>query len=172
MSGKRGPRYGPEHRRQVRNLYCYQRLSLEVISEKLGIAVSSLRNWKNAAARDGDDWNAVRVASDLADSGYKYAIAHIMELYLAQHKVTMAGLENDKDLKAMERANVLSSLAYSLKEMRQSVTLLNPEMNKLALAIEIIQRLTTFVRDEYPQHTAVIVEILEPFGEAMAKRYG
>lgn len=167
-----GPRYGPEHRRQARTLYIYQRLSLEVLSEKMGIAKSTLNNWKRQAFRDGDDWDQVRTTAELTDAGFKYTIANVMESYLRQNKQALADLEADKTLKAADRAKIMSSLAFSLREMRQSVSQLNPEMNKLALAMEVIHRLATFVRDQFPQHTEAMLEILEPFGEAMSKRYG
>ena len=164
--------YTQEHRSQARGLYIYQRLSLEVISEKTGVAQSTLKLWKRAAFRAGDDWDQVRTSHDLADCGFKYTIAAVMQDYLREHKRAIEELSKDPTIKAADRAKMLSSLAFSLREMRQSVSQLNPELSKLSFAVEVIHRLTTFVKDQYPQHAAVILEILEPFGEAMAKRYG
>lgn len=165
-------RYTAEHRRHVRSLYIYQRLSIEMIADKLDIGHGTIRKWKAESARDGDDWDIARTAGDIADCGYKYTIAVLMEDYLTQHKQALKDIQKDPALTAEKRVKLLSSLAFSLREMRQSVSQLNPELNKLAVAIEIINRLTTFVRDGYPQHAAAMLEILEPFGEAMAKRYG
>ena len=137
-----------------------------------GVPYATARAWKRKASEAGHDWDIARTAGDIADCGYKYTIATLMESYLTQHKMALKDIENDPALTAEKRVKLLSSLAFSLREMRQSVSQLNPELNKLAVAMEIIQRLTTFVRDGYPQHTAALLEILEPFGVAMAQRYG
>lgn len=170
--GEPWKRYTAEHRRHVRSLYIFQRLNLDAISEKLEIARTTLLNWKRKAACEGDDWDVARTAGDIADCGFKYTIAHVMENFLIQYKHALKDIDADPNLTAEKRVKLLAQLAFSMREMRASVSQLNPEMNKLALAIEIIHRLTTFVRDQYPQHAAAVLEILEPFGEAMAKRYG
>lgn len=164
--------YTPELRRHIRSLYIYQRMNLDALAAKFEIGRSTLLNWKRQAALDGDDWDVARTAGDIADCGYKYTIATLMQSYLTQHKMALKDIENDPALTAEKRVKLLSSLAFSLREMRQSVSQLNPELNKLAVAMEINQRLTTFVRDGYPQHAAALLEILEPFGVAMAQRYG
>jgi hypothetical protein len=57
-------------------LYIYQRLSLDVIGEKLNIGRNTLRSWKGAAARDGDDWDQVRFCSEACRDGrYARAVA-------------------------------------------------------------------------------------------------
>lgn len=40
------------------------------------------------------------------------------------------------------------------------------------MALDVIQKLSTFVAEHYPQHLAAFVEILEPFGGEMEKYYG
>jgi len=164
--------YTSELRRHVRSLYIYQRMSLDLLAEKFHIARNTLLNWKNKATLQGDDWDISRTAGDIADAGYRAAISTMMESYLVQHQQALNDVKNDTALTAEKRVKLLSSLAFSLREMRQSVAQINPEMNKLAVAMEIMHRLTDFVRVEYPQHSEAMLEILEPFGVAMAKRYG
>ncbi|MDI7066234.1 DUF1804 family protein, partial [Klebsiella pneumoniae] len=38
--------------------------------------------------------------------------------------------------------------------------------------LDVIQKLSLFVSEQYPQHLAAFVEILEPFGGEMEKHYG
>lgn len=45
-------------------------------------------------------------------------------------------------------------------------------MSQLAVALDVIQKLSAFVAEHYRKHLAAFVEILEPFGKEMEQHYG
>uniref|UniRef100_UPI00106BBFDF DUF1804 family protein n=1 Tax=Pseudomonas aeruginosa TaxID=287 RepID=UPI00106BBFDF len=47
-----------------------------------------------------------------------------------------------------------------------------PETSALATAMEVLQRLASFIRERFPQHAPAFAEVLEPFGEVIAKELG
>ena len=46
---------------------------------------------------------------------------------------------------------------------------LSPELNKQAIQLDVLQRLVSFAQARFPQHLTAMVELLEPFGEELAK---
>lgn len=42
----------------------------------------------------------------------------------------------------------------------------------LELSMDVMRQLSSFVREQYPQHAAAFLEILEPFGERLVELYG
>ncbi|MEY2686741.1 MAG: hypothetical protein RL375_939, partial [Pseudomonadota bacterium] len=49
---------------------------------------------------------------------------------------------------------------------------LSPELNRHAIALDALQRLASFAQQRYPKHVGALLEMLEPFGEELAKAYG
>ena len=47
-----------------------------------------------------------------------------------------------------------------------------PETSKLATALETIELMMDFVQEKHPKHLAAFVEVLEPFGVEVEKRFG
>ena len=48
----------------------------------------------------------------------------------------------------------------------------SPELAKLAIALDVTKQLAEYIRQHYPHHTEVFLEILEPFGERLSEIYG
>ena len=44
--------------------------------------------------------------------------------------------------------------------------------NELSVALRVIQMLTEFVRRQFPQHAAALLEVLEPFADEVAEKLG
>lgn len=47
-----------------------------------------------------------------------------------------------------------------------------PETSQLATALELLQFLMVFVQEKHPKHLAAFVEVLEPFGVEVEKKFG
>lgn len=161
-----------ERRTQLRGLYVFKRLPMEAACNALKIAKSTGIRWKAEAADEGDDWDSARAAHSLGDENFNQLSKQLLEDYLVQHKASMDLLREDKQLTALQRANVLASMADSFNKTMASFKRLAPELNRHAIALDTLQRLASFAQQRYPSTVPALLELLEPFGEELAKAYG
>jgi len=75
-------------------------------------------------------------------------------------------------LRLWEGAGPLPRLAAHKNGPTRAITKSAPELNRLAVASEVLQLLAKFVRDRFPAHATAFMEVLEPFGEELVKVYG
>ena len=158
-----------EKRTQLRGLYVYHRLPMETACKKLGIPRSTANRWKQDAADKGDDWESVRSAVALGDENFASLSKKLLEDYLVQHQAAMDMLREAKDMSARDRAETLASMSDSFNKTMASFKRLSPELNKQAIQLDVLQRLVSFAQAKFPQHLTAMVELLEPFGEELAK---
>ena len=78
-------------------------------------------------------------------------------------------LREAKDMGPMQRAETLASMSDSFNKTMASFKRLSPELNKQAIQLDVLQRLVSFAQARFPQHLTAMVELLEPFGEELAK---
>lgn len=164
--------HAQEKRTQLRGLYVYQRLAMEAACKKLGIPRSTANRWKQDAAARGDEWDTARAAVALGDETFSALSRKLLEDYLLQHQATMEMLRNDKKMSARERAETLASMSDSFNKTMNSFKRLAPELNRQSIALDALQRLAGFAQKRFPQHVPALLELLEPFGEELAKAYG
>jgi hypothetical protein len=169
--------YATEKRTQLRGLYGYQRLPMDIACAQTGVPNSTARNWKRSAKSNGDDWDRARAAVSLGDETFKQLSQRILEDYLLQHQAVMDQLRQhpatgDSEMSPMQRAQMLAMLSDSFNKTMGSFKRLTPEINRHAIALDALQRLSTFAQARYPQHLEALIEMLEPFGEELAKAYG
>lgn len=162
-----------EKRTQLRNLFVFQRLPMETACKKAKVPPSTGNRWKREARDEGDDWDTARASVALGDENFTNLGKQLLEEYLQQHQATMDMLKNDKDSKltAMQRAEILASMSDSFNKTMNSFRRLAPELNRQAVALDALKRLADFTRAKYPKHLQALIEILEPFGEELAKAY-
>jgi hypothetical protein len=161
--------HGSEKRTQLRGFYVYQRLPMELAAEKVGIPRSTANRWKQEAEKAGDDWDTARAAVAMGDENFVALSKQLLEDYLLQHQATMEQLRNDKKISHMERAKTLASMSDSLNKTMNSIKRVSPELNKQAVALDVLHRLAEFAKRRYPKHVTALVELLEPFGAELAK---
>lgn len=166
--------HASEKRTQLRGLYVYQRLPMETACAKLGVPRTTANRWKADAKASGDDWDSVRAAVALGDESFSVLGRRLLEDYLVQHQYTMDALRDDADKKisAMQRAEILASLSDSFNKTMASFKRLAPELNRQAIALDAMQRMASFAQKRFPQHVPALLELLEPFGEELARAYG
>lgn len=158
-----------EKRTQLRGLYVYQRLPMETACAKAGVPRATANRWKKEALEKGDDWDNVRAAMALGDDNFASLSKKLLEDYLVQHQATMDLLREAKDMGPMQRAETLASMSDSFNKTMASFKRLSPELNKQAVQLDVLQRLVSFAQARFPQHLSAMVELLEPFGEELAK---
>ncbi|ECG1391434.1 TPA_asm: DUF1804 family protein [Salmonella enterica subsp. houtenae serovar 45:g,z51:-] len=161
-----------ETRERLRRSYIFGQMSLEIASVQTGVAFATARRWKKEAQDAGDDWDKLRAAHIMAGGGLEDIGRAILTGLMTQYQTTLEMLTTNADLPADKRVELLASLADAFNKAVAANKKILPEVSQLAIALDVIQRLSTFVAESYPQHLAAFVEILEPFGQEMEKHYG
>ena len=160
--------HATEQRTQLRGLYVYQRLAMDAACAKLGVPRSTANRWKADAKSKGDDWDKSRAAVSLGDDSFGNMSRKLLDDYLVQHQATMDLLRDDRELDAMQRAEILASMSDSFNKTMASFRRLSPELNRQAIALDTLQRLSQFAGARFPQHVPLLIEMLEPFGAELA----
>ena len=158
-----------EKRTQLRGLYVYQRMPMETACKKVGIPKSTANRWKQEAAAQGDDWDTIRTAVALGDDNFNSLSKKLLEDYLVQHQATMVLLRVDTTMSARDRAETLASMSDSFGKTMAAFKRLSPELNRQAIALDVLQRFAAFAQTKFPRHVQALLEMLEPFGEELAK---
>jgi transposase-like protein len=161
----------PEIRQKLRSLYVHKGMGLEQAAQKLGIAPRTATRWKQDAEARGDDWDRARAASMLAGEGAEAVGQIVLEGFLRLFQSTMTELK-DGELEPLEKAEAISRLADAYTKTTKAIQRSAPELNRLAVASEVLQLLGKFVRERFPQHSGPLLEVLEPFGEELVGLYG
>ena len=161
--------HGKEKRTQLRGLYVFQRLPMDAVCKKLGVPRGTANRWKQEAAAQGDDWETARAAVALGDDHFKSLSTKLLEDYLVQHQATMDLLRDATDMSALSRAETLASMSDSFNKTMAAFKRLNPDLDRQAVQLDVLQRFASFAQQQFPQHLAALVEMLEPFGAELAK---
>ena len=163
-----------ETREKLRGLYVSGEQTLETAALMCAIPFATARNWKKAAAEKGDDWDKLRAAYTLAGGGIEDLSRAMLAAFLVQYNSTMTMLQDAaaEDLMPSERAKLLGSLADAFTKTVAANKKVLPETSKLATALETIELMMDFVQEKHPKHLAAFVEVLEPFGVEVEKRFG
>lgn len=164
-----------ETRDKLRRLYIFDQQPIETAALQCNVPIGTARRWKSDALDSGDDWDKFRAAQILAGGSMEDLARQMLAGFLLQYQTAMEALnanDGEEKLTAMSRVNMLASLADSYNKTVAASRRVLPETSQLATAMEVVQLLAGFIRDRYPQHAAAFVDVLEPFGEELAKRYG
>lgn len=164
--------HSPEIRDRVRRLYVFERLGLEMAALQCGVSMSTAGRWKRESLDAGDDWDKLRAANILAGGGIENVARAALTGFMTQYQATMDTLNSNAEIQAETKVKMLASLADSFNKTVSASRRVLPETSQLATAMEVVQALAVFIRENYPQHAAAFVEILEPFGNTLAKNYG
>lgn len=156
-------------RQALRAAYVHDRLPLEEAARKAGVPISTAQRWKRQARAAGEDWDKLRAATLLAGEGMENVARQMLADYVVQHKALMEEISADTELGPAAKVDMLASLADSFNKTVAASRRVLPETDKLATALGVVNRLADFVREHFPQHVPAFVEILEPFGETLAK---
>lgn len=160
-----------EVRDKARRSYVFDRLSLEVTGARLGVSYSTVRRWKEESLAAGDDWDKAQAAMLMAGGGIEGAARAMLGGLLTQYQATMDELEASK-MKPADKVSMLASLADAYNKTINASKRIMPETNELAVAMGVVQRLATFIKDRYPEHVEAFADVLGPFGDELATAYG
>lgn len=156
----------------LRAAYVYDRLPLDKAALKAGVPASTAARWKRAAKAKGEDWDKLRAANLLGGEGVESIARQALADYVTQHQAVMEMISQDSDLAAIQKVNLLASLADSFAKTVAASRRVLPETDELAVSLQVLNDLADFAKNHYPQCAAAILEIVEPFGAELVKKYG
>ena len=153
---------------ELRRLYLFERLSLEVAAAQVGVSLPSARRWKQQAAEFGDDWDKLRAAHTLAGTDLEDVARQLLTDLVLQFKATMEALQV-AEIGAAERVQLLTSLSDSYNKAISANKKLMSETSKLAVALQVVEMLAAYLKQHKPDLLMDFMQILEPFGKALEK---
>lgn len=156
----------------ARSAYVYEALNLEAVAARFNVPRSTILRWKKTSLQKGDDWDRARAAARLSTDGVEAVTAAVLEDFVLSFQTIMKEIKEDKNLKARDRVDMLSSLADSYSKTINSIAKGNPKLDKLSFAANLLRDLVQYIQANYPQHAAVMEQVLMPFSEEIGKRYG
>ncbi|MBF0294267.1 MAG: DUF1804 family protein [Magnetococcales bacterium] len=157
----------------VKNAYRENGGNLTQAARAHGVSVSAARRWRDKDRAANRDWDHGQAASVnwLAECNRESLVGDLLVEYLEMH---MEAIESVKCQVAdpLHRVNALSRLSQALDRTMRSLGKASPELSRLAVAQWVLTRQAEFVRNHCPDHLPVLLEILEPFGEALLREVG
>lgn len=156
----------------ARSAYVYEALSQEAIAQKCNVSVATVARWKKSALAGGDDWDRARAAARLSGQGTEAVTQAVLEDFVLLFQSTLNEIKKDTQMKPLAKAEAISRLSDAYNKTMAAVAKGNPKLNKLAVAMEVIQELAEFIRQNYPMHAGAYAEILEPFGQRVSEVFG
>lgn len=159
-------------RRKARSDYIYRRMTLSTIAVAYSIHEGTVGRWKKADKEKGDDWDKARTANVLAGEGTEVVISSVVEEYMILAQAIVDEIKNDVEPHTTkEKVDMLVSLADATTKMAAASKRFAPKISELGVAQDVIAKMLDFVRETFPQHGEVILEILEPFSVRIAEIY-
>ncbi|CFQ99781.1 DUF1804 family protein [Yersinia enterocolitica] len=161
-----------ETRDRLRRSYIFGQMSLEIAAAQAAVSFVTARRWKKEAQDNGDDWDKLRAAHVIAGGGLEDIGRAVLTGLVTQYQTTLEQLNCNSDIPAQQRVELLASLADAFNKAISASKKILPETSQLAIALDVLQKLSIFISEKHPQHLAAFVEILEPFGDEVEKHYG
>lgn len=147
-------------------------LPIEQAAAQAGVPLGTARRWKTDALAEGDDWDKFQRASIImAGGGIDQAMGRVASGVLMRCEALMDRLSNP-DLDPLEATKAIGSITDSLAKLHAASKRLMPATDRLAVAQALIQQLSSFIRERYPQHIGAFAEVLEPFGREVLQAGG
>lgn len=158
----------PAERVSLRALYL-KGLSLEVAAQQCNIPLGTARNWKRYALEAGDDWDKLRSAQLLAGGDIEEVMRRVLSAMVLKTEATLEQLHTAEGIPLAEQVQLITSLGDSLNKMQAALRRMMPETDALAVRLDTLKRLAEFVRTKFPASAPALVEVLEAFGEEVAR---
>ena len=155
-----------------RAAYIYDRLPLDKAAAKAGVPPATAARWKRAAKERGEDWDKLRAAVLLSGEGTEAVARQALAEYVALHQAVMEEIAQKAEVTALQKVGLLASLADSLAKTVAASRRILPETDELAISLQVLNSLADFVKNRYPHCAAANLEVVEPFGAELVKKYG
>jgi len=149
-----------------------QGLPLETAAEVCKVPYNTARNWKRAAKDAGDDWDIARRAKDVSRGGVAEMTGQILEDLVEQFASTTQAMREVEGMPAMDKASILLKLSDAYVKTMAAAARGNPALNRYAVAMEVIQLLTGFIAENFPDLRQQYLDLVEGFAPELAQHFG
>jgi len=163
--------HSPETKLAVRNAYIFDKLDIGTAAMANGVSRGTAQRWKSDDKSKGDDWDRARSASSLSTNDTRMVAEIVLADFMTAYQATMQMVNESKDILAPDRVDLISKMSNAFQQTISSVGKAAPDLGQYAIASELLQDLSQFTSEEYPQHLDAILEILEPFAIKIANKY-
>lgn len=153
----------------LRKKYIFDGLSLAMAAVMTEVSYPTAQRWKNVAKEAGDDWDKVKVAHSMAGGDLEDMSRQILTDFIIQFKATMETIKNADDIPPQTRVELLTSLADAYNKTVSSSRKMLPETSKLAIALQVIELLATYLQEHKPDLLTDFMDVLEPFGQVLGR---
>jgi len=160
--------YRKDKRQKLNKLYVEERLTMNDACKQVGISVATGRKWRLDEKEKGNDWNTARSAVILSNVNQESMANDILSIFFLSFKDAIEKMK-EEDIEAEKRAIIMARMADSYAKITSATHKNNPTASELSSALSFIKMLTEFIMKNYPQHSKIFLEILEPFGLHMSK---
>jgi hypothetical protein len=158
--------YTAEERRVARNHFVYEKLPVTRVAEILGIPAKTIYRWKETDTQNGMNWDTMRAASRLNDSGQGEAMME--EAYALYHSLREQ-LSLDVAASVIDKIESFAKLADGLSKIAKIAGVYSPNINKQAMALFAIKEFMAYLRGEAPDLFPALSAHIEPFSAHLAK---
>ena len=155
----------------VRAAYVTRRLPIAPAARLAGVPESTARSWKSRAEQAGDDWDRAREAAALAAGGLGPTTERVLSDFASLFSSTMERLQSTPG-NPIETAQAVASLSDAYAKTVKAAGCVDPKLARLSIALEVLERLGKYIREERPDLAAGLLEILEPFGAVLSAELG
>lgn len=163
--------HGQELKVELRRLYVFEQFDLQMSAEKVGVAISTARRWKQAAEKSGDDWDRMRDVNSIAGGKVEDVAKGILTRYLINTSNILQEIEDNDKLNVVERAQLLTNLGDSFTKMTAASKKLVPSVTKQAAGTEMIIEFTEYVKKHKPQILADVLDLMEGFSVHLIEKF-
>ena len=161
------PKASEATKREARRLLVEEGLTLSATASKVGIAIVTLRAWRCKAKQAGDDWDKERATFLLTKEGMQRASHHLLQGFYEDIEATRELIKADKEISPSERVDKLVKLTDSFGKASAAFARANPSLDRLAVATEVIKRLTAFIKERHSEEAMGLSLILEAFAKEL-----
>lgn len=162
----------PEIRAAARAAYVHEALSLEVMAQRFKVSVGTLSRWKRDAAEKGDDWDKARSAARLSGQGAEAVTTAVLEDFVLLFQSALSEIKETKEVPPLAKAQAISQLSDAYAKTMSAVAKGAPKLNKLAVAMEVLQFQVKFIRDAFPHLSGPFADMLDQFGQKLSEAFG
>lgn len=162
----------PQHKRSALRAAYIGGLDLESAAAQADVPYPTARRWKGDARTEGDDWDKFRRVSLIVAGGeIEQAMGRVLAATLLRAEATLERLNSDTELDPLDATRAIASLMDSINKGHAVGAKLMPQTDKFAIAMDVVRRLGEFTAKKKPALAGEFVELLEAFGEELAKAY-
>ncbi len=149
-----------------------QGMALTSASEAEEVPYNTARRWKSEDAARGDDWDLERNARRMTCSGVHNLAIEVLNELATQFLTTLEALKKDEKLAADKRANILVQLMDGYHKAIHASARAMPEANQLAVAMDVVKFLTTYIVGHAPGLREQWMTLIEGAGDALVAEFG